>query len=310
MTERVALDRAALGRVLTQLAKGQQAALPDSVPVSDTPARRIGFTGAPGAGKSTLVGRLALKRSRERRVGVLAIDPTSPRSGGAILGDRIRIDEVDETGELYVRSVASKSATDGLADQAPEMLAAMEAFGFDELVLETVGVGQVENAVHQIVDTLVLVIPPDAGDHVQAMKAGIAELADIFVVNKADQPGAQRMAAEIKRVVAFAKRAPRAWVPPVLLTSVKDAESLVALSSAIDEHAAWLAKTNALPALQLARGRYVLARAVERLARRVVNDHDSTLFVLPFQQQLKRTADLIAQHAGPGDLPPTSETNP
>jgi LAO/AO transport system kinase len=299
MTERRPLDRAALGRVLTRLAKGQPAALPDIAPADAAPARRIGFTGAPGAGKSTLVGRLALKRTRERRVGVLAIDPTSPRSGGAILGDRIRIDEIDETGELYVRSVASKSATDGLADQAPEMLTAMEAFGFDELVLETVGVGQVEHAVRQIVDTLVLVLPPDGGDHVQAMKAGIAELADIFVVNKSDVAGAQRMAADVKRVVAFAKRAPSAWVPPVLLTSMNDAASIVALSSTIDEHAAWLAKTDALPALQLARSRYGLARLVERLARRAVAEQDAAFFAQPVQQQVRHTLDLIAQRADP-----------
>lgn len=312
MTGHRPLDRVALGRVLTRLAKGEPAALRDLGTPADgaAPARRIGFTGAPGAGKSTLVGRLAMRRSREYRVGVLAIDPTSPRSGGAILGDRIRIDEVDETGELYVRSVASKSATDGLADQAPEMLVAMEAFGFHELVLETVGVGQVEHAVRQIVDTLVLVIPPDAGDHVQAMKAGIAELADIFVVNKADLPGAQRMAADIKRVVASAKRPPHAWVPPVLLASIKEGDSTGALSLAIDEHSAWLAKTNALPALRLARGRYVLARALEQMVRRVVDEQEATLFNLPLQQQLRQTADLLAQRAGPEDRLPHREPSP
>lgn len=317
MSGRAALDRRALGLVLTRLANGQPAELPESASAvraaPATPARRIGITGAPGAGKSALIGRLALQRlhhGHERRIGVLAIDPTSPRSGGAILGDRIRIDEVDEHGELYVRSVASRSATDGLADQAPEMLAAMEAFGFDELVLETVGVGQVEYAVRGIVDTLVLVIPPDGGDQVQAMKAGIAELADIFVVNKADLPGAQRMAADVKRVVALARRSSGAWLPPVLLTSMHDAASIAALSGAIDAHAAWLAQSNRLPALQLARSRYGLTRALEQLARRVVDEQDAAFFAQPLQGQLQHAAALIARRVGHGGLPSTSETAP
>lgn len=320
MRGRAALDRRALGLVLTRLANGQPAELPESASAVQTapatPARRIGITGAPGAGKSALIGRLALQRlqrdceGRQQRIGVLAIDPTSPRSGGAILGDRIRIDEVDPDGELYVRSVASKSATDGLADQAPEMLAAMEAFGFDELVLETVGVGQVEYAVRGIVDTLVLVIPPDGGDQVQAMKAGVAELADIFVVNKADLPGAQRMAADVKRVVSLARRASGAWLPPVLLTSMHDAASIAALAGVIDAHVDWLAQSDRLPALQLARSRYGLTRALERLARRIVDEQDATFFAQPLHAQLHHAAALIARRAGHGGLPSTSETAP
>ncbi|MFT3821171.1 MAG: GTP-binding protein [Rubrivivax sp.] len=302
------LDRWALGRALTQLSTGRAAEVPEPAPDA-APARRIGVTGAPGAGKSSLVGRLALQRLRARRVGVLAIDPSSPRSGGAILGDRIRIDEIDEAGELYVRSIASRSATDGLSDLAPEMLAAMEAFGFDELVLETVGVGQVEQAVRRIVDTLVLVIPPDGGDHVQAMKAGIAELADIVVVHKADLPAAQRMAADLRRVLALSRRAPQAWVPPVLLTSVRDAASVQALSQAIDEHQAWLARSDAGPALRLERARYALARALERLARRVADEQDTGFFLQPAQLQLRQAALLIARHAGAEDRPPQPQKN-
>lgn len=311
MTVPAALDRRGLGQVLTRLTQSRGAELP-ALPADAgaIPARRIGFTGAPGAGKSTLVGRLALQRARDRRVGVLAIDPSSPLSGGAILGDRIRMDEVDESGELYVRSVASKSATDGLADHAPDMLDAMEAFGFDELFLETVGVGQAERAVRQVVDTLVLVLPPDAGDHVQAMKAGIAELADIVVVNKADQPGAQRMAADVKRVVAFARRPPQSWTPPVLLTSIGDAASVQALSRAVDEHKAWLERTDALPALRLARARYRLTRHVERLARSVVDAQDLPFFSQPLHQQVRQAAELITRQAGPPDRSTPKETNP
>ena len=182
-------------------------------------ARRIGLTGAPGAGKSTLAGHLALHRARDRRLGVLAVDPSSPKSGGAILGDRIRMDELDGSAELYIRSIGSRSTSDGLSDNLPEMLDLMDAHGFDEVLLETVGVGQAEYAARVQVDTLVLVLLPESGDVVQAMKAGIMEMADIFVVNKADLPGAQKMATDIKRISAMARHTEGDWRPTVLLAS-------------------------------------------------------------------------------------------
>lgn len=262
-----ALDRAALGRALTRLANASVSdAASRPLPVQpSTLAHRIGVTGAPGAGKSTLVGRLAMHRLQtQARLGVLAVDPSSPHSGGAILGDRIRMDDIAGSQELYIRSLGSRHTTDGLADNLPEMLDLMDAYGFNEVLLETVGVGQAEYAVRAQVDTLVLVLLPDSGDVVQAMKAGIMEMADIFVVNKADLPGAQRMVADIRRIAAVSRHAADAWVAPILLTSSAQPDSIAALSQAIDAHQAWQARTgDTAQALQIQRARYRLKRALE-----------------------------------------------
>lgn len=282
------LDRHALGRRLSLLANASPADLVKRpVPrIPATHASRIGLTGAPGAGKSTLAGHLALYRRQDRRLGVLAIDPSSPRSGGAILGDRIRMDELAGSAELYIRSIGSRTASDGLSDNLPEMLDTMDEFGFDEVLLETVGVGQAEYAARVQVDTLVLVLLPESGDIVQAMKAGIMEMADIFVVNKADLPGAQKMATDIKRIAALARHDPADWRPPVLLVSWSRPETVAALSTTIDEHQAWLGQTQKRTALLQARARYRLRRLLERRAADAVATINADLLDSPLTEQL------------------------
>lgn len=260
------LDRWSLSRELTRLANASAAEIARRVVVerpSDV-AYRIGMTGAPGAGKSTLVGQLAMQRLARGRVGVLAVDPSSPKSGGAILGDRVRMDDMAGSHELYIRSLGSRRTTDGLADNLPEMLDLMDGYGFAELLLETVGVGQAEYAVRAQVDTLVLVLLPDSGDAVQAMKAGIMEMADIFVVNKADLPGAQRMVTDLRRIAAVVRREPDAWAAPILLTAASQPDSTAALSDAIDSHRLWLeGRSERLAAVRMQRARYRLKRLVE-----------------------------------------------
>jgi GTPase len=285
------LDRRRLGRALTEIANAGVAQLlaPPSWPAPATSARRIGLTGAPGAGKSTLAGRLALHRFRrsEGRVGVLAIDPSSPKTHGAILGDRIRMDELEGAENLFIRSFASRSASDGLTDNLPELLEAMDRFAFDEVLLETVGVGQAEHAARAHVDSLVLVLPPDGGDAVQAMKAGIMEVADIFAVNKADMPEARRFAADVRRMVALARHgAAQGWKPPVLLTSSRDAESIAALDAAIDRHLEWLEASGERDRNRLARGKYRLRRWLERRIDDIVERQPATFFELPAEQQV------------------------
>ena len=284
------LDRHALGRRLSKLANAGTAELLSALPAetSGTHARRIGLTGAPGAGKSTLAGHLAMHRGPGLRFGVLAIDPSSPRTGGAILGDRIRMDELEGSSQLYIRSIGSRSAHDGLSDNLPEMLDLMDEFGFDEVLLETVGVGQAEYAARAQVDTLVLVLLPESGDIVQAMKAGIMEMADIFVVNKADLPGAQKMATDIKRIAALARRTAGEWAPPVLLVSSSQPTTVTALSDCIDRHQAWLAETQRRAALLQARARYRLRRLIERRAAAAVDGLDAEALDAPLTQQLDR----------------------
>jgi len=300
-TDRAPLDRRALGRALTRLANAsplELAAQPPRQPVRA--ARRIGITGAPGAGKSTLLGHLALARLGGGRLGALAVDPSSPKSGGAILGDRVRMDELAGTADLYIRSLGSRRTSDGLADNLPEMLDAMDDFGFDEVLLETVGVGQAEYAARTHVDTLVLVLLPDSGDTVQAMKAGIMELADIFVVSKADLPGARKMAADIRRIATAMRHEPQAWVAPVLLVAQDQPDSIQKLSQAIDSHQAWLTAAGRQEAIHDQRARYRLRRLLEIRCFEFIAAQDGAFFSQPLQQQL---AQLLAELGYPYGQP-------
>jgi LAO/AO transport system kinase len=291
------LDRHALGQALTRLANASASDLMRSrrQTIASTAARRIGLTGAPGAGKSTLAGHLALYRAPGRRLGILAIDPSSPRTGGAILGDRIRMDELPGMSELYIRSIGSRSTADGLSDNLPEMLDLMDEFGFDEVLLETVGVGQVEYAARVQVDTLVLLLLPESGDVVQAMKAGIMEMADIFVINKADLPGAQKMATDIKRIASLTRHEEGAWRPSVLLVSSLKLESVAAMSDGIDRHQAWLGRGERRAVLLQQRARYRLRRLIERRAAEVVAGQDPSFFEAPMDQQLDLALKLITR---------------
>lgn len=294
------LDRRKLGQTLTRLANASAAELM-ARPLRDPPevlARRIGMTGAPGAGKSTLLGHLALHRARDqRRLGILAVDPSSPKSGGAILGDRLRMDELAGTSELYIRSLGSRTTSDGLADNLPEMLDAMDDFGFAEVMLETVGVGQAEYAARLQVDTLVLVLLPESGDTVQAMKAGIMEMADIFVVNKADLPGAQRMASDVKRIAALNRHESGAWVPPVLLASATQPESVKALSEVIDRHQAWLSAGPRQDVQRQQRARYRLQRILETRTAEILARQDASFFEASPERQLELLLEMLRKTA-------------
>lgn len=290
------LDRLALGQALTRLANASASDLMRSPRrmLTAGSAQRIGLTGAPGVGKSTLAGRLALHRAPGRRMGILAIDPSSPRSGGAILGDRIRMDELAGASDLYIRSIGSRSTADGLSDNLPEMLDLMDEFGFSEVLLETVGVGQVEYAARVQVDTLVLLLLPESGDVVQAMKAGIMEMADIYVINKADLPGAQKMATDIKRITSLARHEEGAWRPLVLLVSSSDPQSVAALSAEIDRHQAWLGDGRRRELLLQQRARYRLRRLIERRAAEVVSAQEPEFFEASMEQQLDRALQQIS----------------
>ncbi|GBC92403.1 putative GTPase [bacterium HR15] len=195
---------------------------------------KVGITGAPGAGKSTLVFQL-IPHFRELgyRVGVLAVDPTSPFSGGAILGDRVRME--DSLAGVYIRSLASRGSLGGLSRGVPPAVRILEAAGYDLILIETVGAGQLQIDVRFVADTVVLTLVPEAGDVIQAMKAGIIEIADLYVVNKADREGATRMRLELRAALELGGK-PQGWNPPILLTEALHGKGVDEVVRFIREH--------------------------------------------------------------------------
>jgi LAO/AO transport system ATPase len=195
----------------------------------------LGITGPPGAGKSTLVSALiGVWLSRGARIGVVAVDPSSPFSGGAILGDRIRMGEHQANERVFIRSLASRGHGGGLSRTAARVIDLLDAAGYDRIIVETVGAGQSEVEVAEVADTRIVVCPPGLGDEVQAIKAGILEIADILVVNKADQPLADRAERELLAMLALRHYA--AWTPQVLRTVATSGEGVTLLADMIERH--------------------------------------------------------------------------
>lgn len=199
----------------------------------------IGITGSPGAGKSTLTDQLARAlRAQGQKVGILAVDPTSPFSGGAILGDRIRMQRIAADPGIFIRSMATRGALGGLARATQDAIDLLDAAGFDTVLVETVGVGQDEVDVVACVQTCCVVLVPGMGDEIQAIKAGIMEVADLFVINKADREGADQVEREIEAMKSLAMS--QGWDPPVLRTVAQQGEGVPELLAQVGEHGRWL----------------------------------------------------------------------
>ena len=232
-------------------------------------AATIGLTGAPGVGKSTIATALVrTARANDRRVAVLAIDPTSPYTGGALLGDRVRMQEHATDPDVFIRSMATRGHLGGMALAAPEAVRILDAAGFDLVIVETVGVGQAEIDVAAATDTTLVVLAPGLGDAIQMAKAGILEVADVFVVNKADRDGAAEVQRELRQMLHLG--AARPWDPPVLATVASDGTGIDELWADIERHHAWLASTGALAVdREAAVVHEVRALAAERLASSV-----------------------------------------
>ena len=262
-------DRRALARLMSWIEAGDQRA--DHAIQCLVPNRSasyiIGVTGAPGAGKSTLTNQLvATIRRTEQSVAVLAIDPSSPLSGGALLGDRIRMAEHTHDPHVYIRSMATRGDLGGLARAVPAGLRALEAFGFDWLVVETVGVGQVQVDVAEQADTTLVVVNPGWGDDVQASKAGILEIADVFVVNKADRPGVDDTLLELSAALELG--APHGWKAPIVKCVGQTGAGVDALWQAVLEHREHMTTSGGHDQRRRERRLRSLRSAVYRLALR------------------------------------------
>src|SRR5215468_4026957 len=253
-------------------------------------ARVIGLTGAPGAGKSTLVDQLAREyRKQQRTVGIIAVDPTSPYSGGAILGDRIRMQAHHADPGIYIRSMATRGFLGGLARATTDVSTVLDASGKDLVLIETVGVGQDEVDIVRLADVTVVMLVPGMGDDVQSIKAGIMEIADIFVINKSDREGADRVEREIRAMQTLATRKDK-WTPPVVKTVATESKGVPELAGAIAGYQQFLEQQNLLLKKKISNWRERLVEMLrEALVDRLLNER------LP-QDEVARLAAEIAEH--------------
>jgi LAO/AO transport system kinase len=232
-------------------------------------ARVVGITGPPGAGKSTLVQRLAQAyRRKGLTVGIVAVDPSSPFTGGAILGDRIRMGEIYTDPGVFIRSMATRGALGGLARATSDAVDVLDAAGFDRVLIETVGVGQDEVDIVKAAETTTLVLAPGLGDEIQAIKAGLLEIGDVFVVNKADREGADRTVAELSMMLDLSPK--RAWRPPVLRTVATANSGVEETVQAVESHGQFLASTGEGARRREGRARARLLALLEERLRRAV----------------------------------------
>jgi LAO/AO transport system kinase len=234
----------------------------------------VGLTGSPGVGKSTLTNALVTAlRARGDRVGVLAVDPSSPYSGGALLGDRIRMGEHSEDEHVFIRSMASRGQLGGLAAAVPQALRVLDVAGCDVILVETVGVGQAEIEIASLADTTLLVLAPGLGDGIQAAKAGVVEIADVYVVNKADRGGAEQVTRDLRQVQSLSAGRHEGWKASILKTTAVSGEGIQELIGALAEHRQWLEDSGELGV----RRRRRAATEIEAIALGAVRERFATL---------------------------------
>lgn len=274
----LARDERALARAISHIEAGNEAGqtLLKNIRTKGGGARLIGITGSPGSGKSTLTDQLiGWVRAQDKRVAVVAVDPTSPYSGGAILGDRIRMMRWHKDNDVYIRSMATRGHLGGLAAATLQVVALLDAYGFDYIFIETVGVGQSEVDIVQVADTTLLVLTPGGGDGVQAFKAGIMEIADIFAINKFDLPGGPRLKREIIAALELSHPEEGDWWPPVLGTVATKGEGIEELFEALSKHFEHLEVSGKLKMFKRRRARFEISALLSEQVRRALGEQEN-----------------------------------